>query len=159
MSSQIPILRDKIISRLATVTAIGTTRAHAGRPAGRMTASLLAKGPRAWTYFRREDFQPISKGASGRAVKCLAEFAVEVWSIAPATEPDVARDPSALEDLLDELSLSCKRAIETDVRLQNTCLLCTVTEREVDIDGSTDSDLGAALIGVQVLYISTEGEG
>ena len=156
MSSPIPILRDKIIARLATVAAITAT--HEGRPSGRMSGNLLAKGPRAWAYFRREDFQPVAKGTSGRALKCLADFVVEVWAIAPATEPDAARDSSALEDLLDELSLDAKKAIETDVRLENTCLMCTVTEREVDIDGSTDTEMGAALLVVQVCYISTEGD-
>jgi len=159
MSSQIPILRAKINERLGTVSAITAARVHAGRPKGRMSGNLLAKGPRAWTYFKGETFGPITKGTSGRAVKCLADFVVEVWAIAPEVEPDTTPDPAALEDLLDELSLAAKGAIETDVRLQGTCLLCTVTGREVDLDGSTDTEMGAALIEIQICYISTEGEG
>ena len=70
---------------------------------------------------------------------------------------EAAPEPAALEDLLDDLSEAAKAAVEADVYLDGEAKLSAVQEVEIDLDTSTDSDIGGAKITVAVQYITVEG--
>jgi len=145
-------IRGALVDLVAGVAAFGAARVYAGRP-----KSIAAKNcPRAYVYFSTEEVQRLSKGTAAKS-RHAATFVVEVYAIGPAVAPGDSPTAAALEDELDDLVEAIRAAVDSADTLTGLAWSADVVEVEIDIDPTTQDDMGRAGIVLQVIYDTTRG--